>query len=90
LFSCASRKDFYYQNIDETSAQEKSNSYEVKLQPDDLLLLLFLQKILKLLFNLRSISIEDAKSGLYNGGQQSNQLYLVDANGTIDFPVLEN
>jgi hypothetical protein len=24
------------------------------------------------------------------GGQQSNQLYLVDANGTIDFPVLEN
>jgi polysaccharide export outer membrane protein len=34
LFSCASRKD-YYQNIDETSAQEKSNSYEVKLQPDD-------------------------------------------------------
>jgi protein involved in polysaccharide export with SLBB domain len=22
------------------------------------------------------------------GGQQSNQLYLVDANGTIDFPVL--
>jgi hypothetical protein len=40
-------------------------------------------------FNLRSISIEDAKSGLYTiGGQQSNQLYLVDANGTIDFPVL--
>jgi polysaccharide export outer membrane protein len=37
---------------------------------------------------LRSISIEDAKSGLYTGGQQSNQLYLVDANGTIDFPVL--
>jgi polysaccharide export outer membrane protein len=50
LFSCASRKDLvYYQNIDETSPQEKSNSYEVKLQPDDLLQLLFLQKILKLL-----------------------------------------
>jgi polysaccharide export outer membrane protein len=28
----------YYQNIDETSAQEKS--YEVKLQPDDLLLII--------------------------------------------------
>jgi polysaccharide export outer membrane protein len=66
------------------SPQEKSNSYEVKLQPDDLLLILFLQKILAAPFNLRSISIEDAKSGLYTiGGQQSNQLYLVDANGLI-------
>jgi polysaccharide export outer membrane protein len=41
-------------------------------------------------FNLRSISIEDAKADYTIGGQQSNQLYLVDANGTIDFPVLEN
>jgi polysaccharide export outer membrane protein len=39
LFSCASRKDLvYYQNIDETSAQEKS--IMKKLQPDDLLLII--------------------------------------------------
>jgi polysaccharide export outer membrane protein len=92
LFSCASRKDLvYYQNIDETSLQEKSNSYEVKLQPDDLLLIIVSAEDPEIAapFNLRSISIEDAKSGLYTiGGQQSNQLYLVDANGTIDFPVL--
>jgi polysaccharide export outer membrane protein len=39
LFSCASRKDLvYYQNIDETSAQE--SLIRMKLQPDDLLLII--------------------------------------------------
>jgi polysaccharide export outer membrane protein len=40
LFSCASRKDLvYYQNIDETSAQESLIRMK-KLQPDDLLLII--------------------------------------------------
>ncbi|MFB0911380.1 MAG: polysaccharide export protein, partial [Flavobacterium sp.] len=68
LFSCASRKDLvYYQNIDKKSPQQKTNSYEVKLQPDDLLLIIVSAEDPEIAapFNLRSISIEDAKSGLY-------------------------
>lgn len=92
LFSCASRKDVvYYQNIDTISPQETSNSYEVKLQPDDLLLIIVSAEDPEIAapFNLRSISVEE--SGTRQNvvaGQQSNQLYLVDAFGTIDFPVL--
>ena len=37
IFSCTPKKDIlYYQNI-ETMAQEKLNSYEIRIQPDDLL-----------------------------------------------------
>ena len=39
FFSCASRKDVvYYQNIDDAASSEKTNSYEIKIQPDDLLM----------------------------------------------------
>jgi polysaccharide export outer membrane protein len=71
--------------------QEKSNSYEVKLQPDDLLLIIVSGEDPEIAapFNLRSISIIDSGIGQNAvAGQQSNQLYLVDVFGTIDFPVL--
>ena len=92
LFSCASRKDLvYYQNIDTIIPQETSNSYEVKLQPDDLLLIIVSAEDPEIAapFNLRSISIEEsgARQNVV-AGQQSNQLYLVDALGSIDFPIL--
>lgn len=92
LFSCASRKDVvYYQDIDTISPVETSNSYEVKLQPDDLLLIIVSAEDPEIAapFNLRSISVED--SGTRQNvvaGQLTNQLYLVNAFGTIDFPVL--
>lgn len=92
LFSCASRKDLvYYQNIDKTSPQQRSNSYEIKLQPDDLLLIIVSAEDPEIAapFNLRTISMIDSGAGQNAvAGQQSNQLYLVDALGTIDFPVL--
>ena len=92
LFSCASKKDVvYYQNIDTINPQETSNSYEVKLQPDDMLLIIVSAEDLEIAapFNLRSISVEDTgpRQNVF-AGQQSNQLYLVDALGTIDFPIL--
>ena len=41
LFSCASRKDIvYFQNIDGLAAAAKTNSYEIKIQPDDLLMII--------------------------------------------------
>jgi polysaccharide export outer membrane protein len=36
LFSCAEKRRGYYQDIDALGTQEK-NSYEIKIQPDDLL-----------------------------------------------------
>lgn len=86
LFSCKPRKEMvYYQNIDSLASQEKSNSYEIKIQPDDLLTIV--------------VSAEDAEASVpFNlgassaGGETAGQgavpSYLVDAAGTIDFPVL--
>jgi polysaccharide export outer membrane protein len=48
-FSCASRKMWCYQGIDGIAAQENSNSYEIKIQPDDLLMIIVSAEILKLL-----------------------------------------
>lgn len=86
FFSCASRKDVvYYQDIDSMASQEKSNSYEIKIQPDDLLSI--------------TVSAEDPEVAIpfnmgstsgTSGTSQTIQLYLVDSNGTIDFPILGN
>jgi polysaccharide export outer membrane protein len=84
LFSCASKKDMiYYQDIDTLTAQEKSPSYEIKIQPDDLLMI--------------SVFAEDPEiakafslnaSSETNAGASAGSVYLVDANGFIDFPTL--
>jgi polysaccharide export outer membrane protein len=90
LLSCASRKDIiYYQDIDSSTSQVKSNSYEIKIQPDDLLMIIVSadDPEIALPFNLTSSFIANAsRPDLL--GQQSTQLYLVDSNGLIEFPVL--
>lgn len=93
FFSCASRKDsVYYQNIDTLSAPEKQNSYEIKIQADDLLTIIVSadDPETAIPFNLSTISVPSAINGAAMGarGQESMQSYLVDASGTIDFPVL--
>ncbi|MNF46885.1 Polysaccharide biosynthesis/export protein [compost metagenome] len=91
LFSCASRKDIvYYQNIDGAKFNGNANSYEVKIQPDDLLLIIVSAEDPEIAvpFNLMSVSVESTVRPYTVSGQQTNQMYLVDANGMIDFPVL--
>lgn len=91
FFSCASRKDsVYYQNIDSLPAQEKANSYEIKIQPDDLLMIIVSadDPETAIPFNLTNISVPSAGSVNAAQGQLTMQSYLVDAGGTIDFPVL--
>jgi polysaccharide export outer membrane protein len=93
FFSCASRKDsVYYQNIDTMSAPEKQNSYEIKIQADDLLTIIVSadDPETAIPFNLSTISVPSAINGtaMSARGQESMQSYLVDASGTIDFPVL--
>lgn len=91
LFSCASRKDLvYYQGIDGITAQEKSSSYEIKLQPDDLLMIIVSAEDpeIAMPFNLQSVSVQNPGRLDAVTGQQTMQLYLVDADGSIEFPVL--
>lgn len=91
LFSCASRKDVvYYQNIDTMGQQQKIDSYEIKIQPDDLLMIIVSAEDpeIALPFNLTSIAVQNPGSSGGALGQQVMQLYLVDAAGSIEFPVL--
>lgn len=91
FFSCASRKDIvYYQNIDSLPSKEKSNSYEIKIQPDDLLYIIVSADDPEAAdqFNLKSVNIINPGRLDLSSGQQINQLYLVDESGNINFPTL--
>jgi polysaccharide export outer membrane protein len=91
LQSCASRKDLvYYQGIEAMNAKEKSNSYEIKVQPDDLLTIIVSAEDPEIAapFNLKSVSIVNPSKQDLVRGQETMQLYLVDASGYIEFPVL--
>lgn len=92
VFSCKPRQEVvYYQNIDSISSKEKSNSYEIKIQPDDLLMIIVSADDpgTAFPFNLSTVSVPNANYNA-NGarGQEMMQSYLVDANGWIEFPVL--
>jgi len=90
LFSCTPRKEIvYYQNIERTTFKEKTNSYEVKIQPDDLLMIIVSAEDPEIAapFNLKSYtSVNPNKQDV--AGAQATQLYLVDSNGFIEFPIL--
>lgn len=91
LFSCKSREEMvYYQNIDGLAHAEQSNSYEIKIQPDDLLTIIVSadDPETAIPFNLSTISVPSAGSANASRGQETMQSYLVNANGMIDFPVL--
>ncbi len=91
LFSCKPRAELvYYQNIDGLASPEKSNSYEIKIQPDDLLMIIVSadDPETAIPFNLSSISVPSAYNMTATRGQETMQSYLVDAAGTIDFPIL--
>ena len=91
IFSCKSREEVvYYQNIDALANAEKSNSYEIKIQPDDLLMIIVSadDPETAIPFNLNTINIPAAGAINVAQGQLTIQSYLVDAAGTIDFPIL--
>lgn len=93
LFSCKSREELvYYQNIDKLALSKPFNSYEIKIQPDDLLTIIVSAENPEtaIPFNLSTISVPSAlNNNMMNArGQETMQSYLVDASGGIDFPVL--
>ena len=84
LVSCASKKDMiYYQDIDTLGSKEKSNSYEIKIQPDDLLLISVYAEDPEI---AKSFSMNATAATAAGGAEGSS--YLVDANGFINFPTL--
>ena len=89
IFSCTPKKDIlYYQNID-SIAQEKLNSYEIKIQPDDLLTINVSAEdpTITAPFNLNPSNVIGGGSGS-TAVKTSITNYLVDADGYIDFPEL--
>jgi polysaccharide export outer membrane protein len=84
LFSCASKKDMiYYQDVDTFGTQEKSNSYEIKIQPDDMLMISVYAEDPEI---AKSFSLNVSSETVTSGN--SGSVYLVDASGFIDFPTL--
>ncbi len=93
LFSCKPREELvYYQNIDEINTpKDNSISYEVKIQPDDLLMIIVSAEDpeIAIPFNLSSITIANTTSVESSSiGRQIMQSYLVDKNGDIEFPIV--
>ena len=91
LFSCASPKDVvYYQGIEGIPGNTQAASYEIKIQPDDLLMIIVSAEDpeIAMPFNLKSVAIQNPGKLDATMGQQTMQLYLVDSNGSIEFPVL--
>lgn len=85
LFSCASKKDIvYFQDIDTLVQQEKSNTYEIKIQPDDLLSITVYADDPEI---AKSFGLNVSSGAAQSGGQEGS-VYLVDAAGFIDFPIL--
>ncbi|SHM19302.1 polysaccharide biosynthesis/export family protein [Flavobacterium saccharophilum] len=90
-FSCASKRNIvYYQNIDKTNIQNNANFYEIKIQPDDLLMIIVSAEDPEVAkpFNLSTVVVGNSSRLDLATGQQTIQSYLVDSNGMIEFPII--
>lgn len=89
FFSCASREKIaYYQNIEQVVNSGNTKTFDTKLQPDDLLMIVVMAENAEAAapFNLPSIMMQSTTE------METQQLrmnsYLIDANGFIQFPVV--
>lgn len=90
IVSCSQQKNIvYYQNIEQLATNSDQNTYDPVIQPDDLLLIIVSAEDAEAAapFNLETVMIPTIV-GQSSVGQRQHQMYLVDKNGTIDFPVL--
>lgn len=88
ITSCASKKDvIYYSDIEKISSTE--NVFNTTLQRDDLLMIIVSAQDRNAAqpFNLvTNFSVNPNNQA--GGGQYQQQLYLVDSDGNIEFPIL--
>ena len=91
LVACANPKNIvYYQGIaDQNELEQTVLSYEVKIQPDDLLNIIVSAENpeIAMPFNLTTAAVGTSNPNMYRG-QEMIQSYLVDSKGNIQFPVL--
>jgi polysaccharide biosynthesis/export protein len=88
---CASNKEIlYYQNAANMAPSNTAMTYDIKIQPDDMLMIIVSAEDpeVALPFNITTAAIPTAGNASTVTGQQSLQYYLVDKNGNIDFPIL--
>lgn len=91
VLSCASRKDVvYYQDIDTFPNSKLDLDYEITIQPDDLLSIIVSadNPEVALPFNLPTIASPAPSRPDQVRSQETLQLYLVDHQGMINFPVI--
>lgn len=89
LFSCASKKDLiYFQNINTIQTNQSAETYEPKLQQDDMLMIIIssAEPEAAIPYNLPAVAV--LQNGANAAGQLQFQTYLIDNNGNIEFPVL--
>lgn len=89
--SCAFKKDvIYYQNMDALQIKQNVSSYEVKIQPDDLLMIIVSAEDAEaaIPFNLKTYSMSSNHKLEIAHSSETIQQYLVDEHGIIDFPIL--
>ncbi|MEN2400548.1 polysaccharide biosynthesis/export family protein [Flavobacterium sp. MC2016-06] len=72
------------------NTQQNSSTYEVKIQSDDLLMILVSadDPEVAIPFNLKTYSISGNSKLDVTRGQETVQLYLVDQSGSIEFPII--
>ena len=88
LFSCGSRRDIvYFQDVDVVSVSMPIKNYNPLIRADDILTINVsaLDQDAVRPFNLPAVQFLEVGGNL---GQTTQQTYLVDINGNIDFPVL--
>lgn len=86
--SCAKTQDIVYLNKNSESLNRSQISYVTKFKPDDLLEININSENVEATkpFNLSSVAFDN--NNLSAVGQPIQQLYLIDNNGQIDFPIL--
>ncbi len=91
LSSCAKKEEFvYYQDIDTVLLENASNTnFQTKLQPDDLIMIVVSAQDPEsaIPFNLMN-TMSANPTNPEGAGQMKQQLYLIDNQGYIEFPVL--
>ena len=92
LSSCGSRKDLVYfqdEPITNQNLSELDNSFEIRFKPNDILTIDVSAEVAESVsvFNLPVVSY-DPGGGMNAQGAILRQTYLVDPQGTIEFPVL--
>lgn len=88
MTSCVSKKDITYFQNDEIDQEKVSNHYQTIFKSDDLLQITISAEELELVkpFNLSSVAFSSTTNSVV--GSPTQQSYLIDSNGEIDFPIL--